>query len=92
MDYEIKGWQRSVSFTVSDLEVQSATKKETLVLFEVNLFHDQGHRCYILFVRSEKTRGAYDLAGDRDCLGSTSRFGTENSEFVASGIGHIKRI
>lgn len=75
---------------MSDLEVQSATKKETLVLFEVNLFHDQGHRCYILFV--QKTRGAYDLAGDRDCLGNTSRFATENSEFVASGIGHIKRI
>lgn len=70
----------------------SQPRKRRRLLFEVNLFHDQGHRCYILFVRLEKTRGAYDLAGYRDCLGNTSHFGTENSEFVAFGIGNIKRI
>lgn len=70
----------------------SQPRKRRRLLFEVNLFHDQGHRCHILFARLEKTQGACNLPGDHDWLGNTSHFGTEGSEFVASGIGNIKRI
>lgn len=70
----------------------SQPRKKRRLLFEVNLFHDQGHRCHILFVRLEKAQGACNLAEDRDWLENTSHSGTEGSELVASGIENIKRI